>query len=373
MIGNHSVFRRAILRRLCARFVWPVAATGIGAGCTSSIEPSHSKPTTLEAVTPVILNGTVTAEVSPSPSVRVRDANGKPMQGVPVQFHLTPDGGTLRSAAAQTDIDGVAMAVWTLGPRAIVSTLTATSHGLPSVVFTATAAAGPASYLSLLANDIPRLGLPGAPAGHPSVDVRDQFDNPVAGVKVTFTVTSGGGTIEADTATTNHLGIATAGRWTLGHPGENTVSASVPGLRSVAFNVTVLAVDGANGARAGTYELESINLCCLPLFKLPSRIVLAENGQFTTYVDSVVGHGVYGISHSEIVFRYSNGFLSALGKSLNYWPPGGVGVGDEQEFGTVSTTAIVLYRCWGEDCYDSYWTYRLAVPPSPAAISPRPD
>src|SRR5687767_11493448 len=103
MIGNHSVFRRAIFRRLCAQVAWPVAAIGLGAGCTGSIEPSHVNPTTLEAVTPVILNGTVGAEVSPSPSVRVKDGNGNPMQGVPVNFRLTFGGGTLRSAAAQTD------------------------------------------------------------------------------------------------------------------------------------------------------------------------------------------------------------------------------------------------------------------------------
>jgi len=315
-------------------------------------------PTTLEAVTPAILNGTVGAEVSPSPNVRVRDGSGNPMRGDAATFQLTAGGGSLQSAAAQTDIDGVATAVWTLGQRAEVSALTVTSQGLTNVVFTATAAAGPASYLSSLVNDIPQLGVTGTPAGRPSVDVRDQFANPVAGVKVTFTVTSGGGTIEDGTATTDHLGIATAGWWTLGRPGENTVSASVPGLQSVAFTVTAVT---ATVAYAGTYELESINICCL--LKLPGRIVLAENGQFSTNVDGIVGHGAYEISTngSVIVFTYANDFLSALNKSLSYWP-GGNGIGRGQEMGRVSATAIVIYRCLGEDCFDTYWTYRL-VPP----------
>ena len=359
MVGDHKVFQRAILRQRSAQVAGLVAATVIAAGCSSSIgDPSHVNPPTFEAVTPATLSGTVGAEVSPAPAVRIRDGNGNPMQGVSVEFQLTAGGGTLQSPGAQTNIDGVATAVWTLGQRPQVSSLFVTSHGLTNLVFTATAVAGPASSISPRVNDLARLVATGGRAGHPSVDVRDQFDNPVAGVTVTFTVTSGGGTIEAGTATTDHLGIATAGWWTLGQPGENTVNASAPGLQSVAFTVTAVT---ATGSQTGIYELESINMCCLPLFKLPSPIVLADNGQFSTNVKDIVGHGVYEISGSGIVFKYADDFLSALGKSHDIWP-GGAGIGDAQEGGKVSNGAIVLYRCWGEDCLDSYWTYRL-VPP----------
>src|SRR5687768_10230061 len=358
MPSRRAGVKLVIMRRLSAHVAMLAAATVIAAGCADSTEPSHLNPTTLEAVTPAILNGTVGAEVSPAPAVRIRDANGNPMPGISVEFQLAIGGGTLQSPVVQTGIDGVATNVWTLGPRPEVSSLIATSHGLTNVVFTATAAVGPASYMSARVNDIAELGVTGVRVGHPSVDVRDQFANPVAGVQVTFTVTSGGGTIEAGTATTDHLGIATAGWWTLGHPGENTVSASVPGLQSIAFTVTAVT---ATAALTGTYELESINICCL--LKLPGRIVLAENGQFSTNVDGIVGHGAYEISPngSVIIFTYANDFLSALNKSLSYWP-GGNGIGRGQEMGRVSATAIVIYRCLGEDCFDTYWTYRL-VPP----------
>ncbi|MGK7312631.1 MAG: Ig-like domain-containing protein [Candidatus Longimicrobiales bacterium M2_2A_002] len=49
--------------------------------------------------------------------VRVTDAFGNPVAGVPVQFSVT-GGGTVAPAEATTDVDGVASGTWTLGPVA---------------------------------------------------------------------------------------------------------------------------------------------------------------------------------------------------------------------------------------------------------------
>jgi len=72
----------------------------------------------------------------------------------------------------------------------------------------------------------------------PSVIVRDQHGNGMAGVTVSFTVTGGGGTVSAPTAVTSVLGNALTG-WTLGTTaGPNTLVVSSGGLPPVTFTAT---------------------------------------------------------------------------------------------------------------------------------------
>ena len=80
-----------------------------------------------------------------------------------------------------------------------------------------------------------------APAGsvaleRPSVIVRDEHNDPLGGVTVEFTVTSGGGTVTGHTVKTAADGTATVSSWTLGaNATRNTVDASVAGLPTVTF------------------------------------------------------------------------------------------------------------------------------------------
>lgn len=87
-----------------------------------------------------------------------------------------------------------------------------------------------------------------AVATPPSVIVRDQFNNPVAGVPVTFLVTAGDGSIDPPTpATTNASGIAAATRWILGATaGPNTVTATARGSR-ITGNPAEFAATGTAG------------------------------------------------------------------------------------------------------------------------------
>ena len=75
----------------------------------------------------------------------------------------------------------------------------------------------------------------GGPAGaavasRPSVQVVDANSGAgKGGIRVTFAVTSGGGSLTGASQTTDADGIATVGSWTLGPtPGMNTVTASAP-------------------------------------------------------------------------------------------------------------------------------------------------
>lgn len=72
--------------------------------------------------------------------------------------------------------------------------------------------------------------------------VRDANNVPVSGVVVTWGDVTGGGSLTTPVETTNSLGIATLGGWTLGPTaGINTTTATSPGLNSVTFTATATA------------------------------------------------------------------------------------------------------------------------------------
>jgi hypothetical protein len=76
----------------------------------------------------------------------------------------------------------------------------------------------------------------------PRVRVTTASGQPVAGVAVTFAVTSGGGGLVGATQTTNANGEATVGSWTLGPVvGANLVTATVASLTPAQFSVTSVA------------------------------------------------------------------------------------------------------------------------------------
>ena len=91
-------------------------------------------------------------------------------------------------------------------------------------------------------------GTAGAGLGQPLVvSVRDQNGEPFGGPLVTFTVTSGGGTLSATAVTTDAQGRAET-TLTLGsQPGPNRVEATVAGLEPVTFTAVGLATPDFDG------------------------------------------------------------------------------------------------------------------------------
>jgi hypothetical protein len=76
----------------------------------------------------------------------------------------------------------------------------------------------------------------------PAVRVFDDRGTGVEGVTVTFTVTSGGGSVTGATAVTNFDGVATVGSWKLGNAaGANVLTATAEGLKPVTFTATGVA------------------------------------------------------------------------------------------------------------------------------------
>jgi len=118
----------------------------------------------------------------------------------------------------------------------------------------------------------------GQPVGTPpSIKVTDALGNPVKGVDVTFTVTSGKGSITGATPATNDSGIATLGSWTLGATaGPNTLTAAADGLAPVTFSATGLA-GAAYQISANSAQVQSATAGG-PVGTLPSVVVKDANG-----------------------------------------------------------------------------------------------
>jgi hypothetical protein len=192
--------------------------------------------------------------------VQAVDRLGSPVRGASIRFEVTSGGGSISPGLAATDATGSAEAIWTLGPtagqdqgaRAAID-----GTGVPGVAFTALGFAGPPAEL-LEIDGADQTGLAGVPLPKPlRVQIVDAFGNPFAG-EVSFSVTSGGGSITPESASTGFAGIASAS-WTLGASlGEQTARATFGDLRwdfrataaSMAgppVSLDAIAGDGASG------------------------------------------------------------------------------------------------------------------------------
>ncbi|MFN2603709.1 MAG: hypothetical protein ABR582_13270 [Gemmatimonadaceae bacterium] len=194
--------------------------------------------TTIVAFSSTTLTGVAGAATTPAPSVLVKDQNGAPLAGAVVNFLVLSGGGSVSAASATTSASGVATVNWTLGAAVGANALNASVGTLTAVTFTATSTAGAASSVAKTAGDNQTGSEGHVVSVAPSITVKDANGNPTAAVPVTFAVATGGGSVTGGTTTTNTLGIATVGSWTLGSAGTNTLTATAQGLPAVTFTAT---------------------------------------------------------------------------------------------------------------------------------------
>ena len=83
------------------------------------------------------------------------------------------------------------------------------------------------------------------------VRVTGRTGTALAGVRVSFSVTAGGGRVQFATVSTDAEGVASPGRWTLGAAGPQELRASVEGLQPVTFTATAIAIPARIMAVAG--------------------------------------------------------------------------------------------------------------------------
>ena len=220
-----------------------LAALAALAACDS---PNESRPRVAAALQEVTGNdqsAAVGARVTNPIVVRVVDDRGRPVEGALVAFRVTSGGGSLAAGSAQTDAQGEARDLWTLGTstapadsQRVEARLSLNASGqAATVVFRATARPGAVAMLVLL-----RGGTQEGSAGAPLPDslmVRavDEFGNPVPGATVNWTVRSGGGQI-TPTSTTDAAGNTRAA-WVLGNvvTVAQTAAATVAGAPTIEF------------------------------------------------------------------------------------------------------------------------------------------
>ncbi len=223
-------------------------------------------------------NGVVAGQAVPiPPSVIVKDKFGNVKAGASVVFAVTSGNGSVAGSPAITDAAGVAtVGSWTLGSVAnVANSVSATLatgpvNGSP-VVFTATSIPG-AGSIQISGGNGQSATVNTPVATPPSVIIKDNLGNPIAGTTVTFSTTPGGGSITGGTTTTNAAGIATVGGWILGTiAGENTLTASAAGVGSVTFTAVGTAAGAASITKASGDGQTGAVRQALPL--LPSVLV----------------------------------------------------------------------------------------------------
>jgi len=201
---------------------------------------------------------TVGTAVTHPPTVRIEDAFGNPVPGVPVAFYLTvaPDPesspGSIDGSSATSDQAGLAsVGSWFLGIVAGSYGVAAQIAGLadPIPLFATATPDTPASLEIHRGDDQTVLRGTTVPIP-PSVEVVDQYDNGVPEVLVRFEILEGEGVLTGPEAFTDEEGVASLGGWTLGSvPGTNRLSAAVEGVDGVVFSATGLTAPPASITR----------------------------------------------------------------------------------------------------------------------------
>lgn len=155
--------------------------------------------------------------------------------------------GVTASVSPSSVAQGTSSAViaWTAAANAPAGgnsvTVTASGSGVSNATATlqvaVTASDAVASVLEVAAGDGQTLAAGTNVQTKPSVRIRDQRGQPMAGVVVTFAVDSGSSVITDSVATTGVDGTATLGSWNAG-PGRNVVKATSGTLTPVRFAAT---------------------------------------------------------------------------------------------------------------------------------------
>jgi hypothetical protein len=254
------------------------------------------------------------ATVTVAPTVLVRDAFNNPVANTGVTFAVASGGGTLTGASQATDVNGLAtVGSWTLGsgPGANTLTATVTGSGITGnpVTFHATGvtAGGAANVTVKRGNG--QTGLVAFPLNFaPAVLVRDASNLPVAGAKVGFAVTGGGGSVTGDTALTDNNGVAAVGGWTV-QPGANTMTATVTGAgitgnpvtfsatgQAAAYNIDVRYLTTVTGTRKAAFDSAVArwqrmiygDVPDIPGFSVPANQCFAGQPAINETVDDIV-------------------------------------------------------------------------------------
>jgi len=231
-----------------------VAAAGLIVGACASQDgtspPPPGTPAAMAIVSGDDQTGTAGQPLANPLVVRVADVNGDPVSGVEVSWTVITGDASVGSATTMTDAEGLARTTVTLGPTGGTFTIRASVAGTTplATTFSATAPLGDQDPASIqIAGGDNQSATVGQRLANPlTVRVRNAENIALAGIGITWTVASGGGSLGAATSTTNASGIASNTFTAGGSPATSTVTAAVTSDNrlSVSFTATATAVTG---------------------------------------------------------------------------------------------------------------------------------
>ncbi len=154
--------------------------------------------------------GAVGATLKTPLVVNVVDQYSNVVPGVTITWGSIVPGAKVNPATSQTADDGNAQTVATLGGSPGFQTFTATSKGLVGSPLAATeeAVAAPPASIAKVSGDNQSFAVKGKVPQPLVVKVTDQFGNASSDVTVTWSVTSGGGSVLTSTTKTDFDGLA---------------------------------------------------------------------------------------------------------------------------------------------------------------------
>ena len=159
--------------------------------------------------------------------------DGSAASGKTVTFSVSPDDGTvsLSTTSATTDSNGQASTTLRTGSGSSGSYTVTASVGTLSLSSSVTVNTPPPPLAFWIISGDKQQGLLGEALANPFVvEVRGQSGDPLPGVQVTFSVSSGGGTLSVTITTTDNNGRVKS-TLTLGpNPGTNTVKVAATGI-----------------------------------------------------------------------------------------------------------------------------------------------
>jgi plastocyanin len=228
-----------------------VAAGLVLAGCGGGDGGGPSPTTVIAKTSGDAQDGIVGQALAKPIQVLVTESNA-PLAGATVTWALEISDGVFTPASAPTDANGLASTVWTLGPfqGTQIATATVSGSSTASVRFTATAAHDVPVLLAKVTGDNQSATV-NTPLRHVEASVQDQFANGVAGVGVSWSVSSGTVTPEADV--TGPGGLSSVQVILGGTAGPVTITATADGLTGspLVFNATAVAIPTQADVRLG--------------------------------------------------------------------------------------------------------------------------
>ncbi len=218
-----------------------VAAVSGDATTTVAIAVTAGPPATLAAHGGLAQTGAVGETLAAPVAARALDENGNPVRGAVVDFHLTASGGRVEPDRTVTDAEGVARAVWTLGPRAGRQLMSAQIENLPDTTVSFAADALPGDVARMVSGTPIAKAIAGTPVELRAIAL-DERKNPAPNVAITWTAESGQIAPAAATTTVDGVAVAT---WTPDRAATSAVSVHVTGAADVRAAWTIDVRPGA--------------------------------------------------------------------------------------------------------------------------------